>query len=85
MSGSLESPGRVSGVRRQDELLLLVADYFRRSDGTLNLELSVPVASEIRDLLTGQVVTEQIPAGDSTVPIDLAGARARLLHVYPIR
>lgn len=81
---SVEAPGRISGLRRQNEMLLLVADYFRRSEGMLNVRLSVPATSGIRDLLTDQIVTEQIKAGDSTLPIELAGARARLLHVYPI-
>jgi len=53
--------------------------------GTLNLGLSVPAASGIRELLTGRIVAEKIPSGESTLPIKLAGARARLLHVYPIR
>ncbi len=66
-------------------MLLLVSDYFRRSDGKLNVRLSAPAASAIRDLLTGQIVAEQIPGGRSTVPIELAGARARLLHLYPLR
>jgi len=82
---SVDAPARVSGIRRQSEMLLLVADYFRRTDGTLNLRLSTSTASRIRDLLTGKVVTKRIPAGDFTVPIELAGARARLLLVYPIR
>lgn len=82
---SVDAPGRASGMRRQGEMLLLVADYFHRSDGTLNLRLSVPAASRIRDLLTGQILAEKIPSGESTIPIKLAGARARLLHVYPIR
>jgi len=84
-AASVDSPGRVSGIRHENEVLLLVADYFRRSDGNLNLRLSVPAASKLRDLLTGQVVVEKIPPGDSTVPIDLGTERARLLHVVPIR
>jgi len=82
---SVEEPGRVSGIRCGSEMVLLVADYSRRSDGTLNLRLSAPAASAIRDLLTGQVVAGRIPSGPSTVPIDLAGARARLLHLDPLR
>jgi len=80
---SVDAPGRVSGVRRGDEMLLLVADYFRRSDGALNLHLALPAASEIRDLLTGEVVFPQVPKGKSTVRIELGGERARLLHVFP--
>jgi hypothetical protein len=82
---SVDPPGRVSGVHRGSEMLLLVADYFRRCDGALNVRLTVPGPSGIRDLLSGQVVAERVPVGDSNVPISLAGARARLLHVYPVR
>jgi hypothetical protein len=82
---SVDSPARVSGIRRGDELLVLAADYFGRTDGTIKLRLSVPAAAVVRDLLTGQVVVEKIPAGDSAVAIDLAGQRGRLLHVSPIR
>ena len=82
---SVDRPARVSGIRHQKEMLLLAADYFGRTDGTLKLHLSVPTESEIRDLLTGQIVTNHVPAGEATVPIVLDGARARLLHVCPTR
>ncbi|NLS91498.1 MAG: hypothetical protein GXX96_04850 [Planctomycetaceae bacterium] len=82
---SVDAPARVSGIRRGDEMLVLAADYFGRTDGTIKLRLSVPAAAVVRDLLTGQVVVEKIPAGDSAVAIDLAGQRGRLLHVSPIR
>lgn len=63
----------------------IAANYFRRSDGTVNLRLSAPAASAVRDLLTGQIVAGRISSGQSTVPIELAGARARLLHLDPLR
>jgi hypothetical protein len=81
---SVDGPGRVSGVRRGSEMLLLAADYFRRSGGTLDLNLSLPTASRIRDLLTGQTVISQVPSGGASIRIPLAGARARLLHVCPL-
>ncbi|MFH1266552.1 MAG: hypothetical protein ABIK89_12560 [Planctomycetota bacterium] len=81
---SIDAPGRVSGIRRGNEMLLLVADYFGQSDGTLNVHLSVPVTSEIHDLHTGEIVVEQVPVGQSTLRINLADAPARLLHLRPI-
>ena len=76
--------GRVSGLRHGKEMLLLVADYFRRSEGALDVHLSAPAPSQIRDLLTGQIVTERVPSGKSTVRIDLGDAPARLLHLSPL-
>jgi hypothetical protein len=84
-TASVDGPARLSGIRHQGEMLLLVADYFDRTEGKLDLRLSVSSASAIRDLLTGQTVAERIPAGETTISIALAGARARLLRVYPIR
>jgi hypothetical protein len=80
---SVDPPGRISGIRRGKEMLLLVGDYFRRSNGTLDVQLSAPTDSRLRDLLTGQILAAQVPRGKSTVRIDLAGARARLLHLQP--
>lgn len=80
-AASVDAPGRVSGIRRGNEMLLLVADYFGRSNGALDVRLDVPAASEIRDLRTGEIVVERVSAGQSTVRIELAGARARLLYV----
>ena len=81
---SVDAPGRVSGIRHGKEMLLLVADYFRRSKGALDVHLSAPAPSQIRDLLTGQIVAARIPSGKSTVRIDLGDARARLLHLAPV-
>jgi hypothetical protein len=81
---SVDEPARLSGIRHKDEMMLLAADYFGRTDGALHLRLAVPTASEISDLLTGEVIVERIPAGDSAVSIELDGARARLLHVRPV-
>ncbi|NQT11859.1 MAG: hypothetical protein HQ582_03865, partial [Planctomycetes bacterium] len=80
---SVDAPGRASGVRRGGEMVLLVADYFRRGDGTLKVDLSLPGDAEIRDLFTGETVIARVPSGKSTVRIELGDARARLLHVRP--
>lgn len=81
---SVGAPGRVSGIRHAGEMLLLVADYFRRSEGALDVHLSALAPSQVRDLLTGQVVAERVPSGKSTLRIDLGDAPARLLHLSPV-
>lgn len=83
-AASVDAPGRVSGIRRAGEMLLLVADYFRRSEGALDVHLTAPAPSRVRDLLTGQIVAERVPGGKSTLRIDLGDAPARLLHLSPL-
>ena len=82
---SADEPARVSGIRHEGEMLVLLADYFGRTDGMLKLRISPPGESAIRDLLTGETVAEKVPPGESTVAVDLGGARARLLHVKAVR
>ncbi|MHB8900384.1 MAG: hypothetical protein ACYC6Y_16660, partial [Thermoguttaceae bacterium] len=82
---SVDKPARVSGIRHEGEMLLLVADYFGRTGGQVKLRISVSGESTIGDLLTGQRVAVKIPAGESAVTIDLGGARAKLLHVKPVQ
>lgn len=79
-----DAPGRVSGIRRGKALVLLVADYFRRTDGKVKLHLRVPARSNIRDLLTGEVLSAEIPTGERLLPVPLGENRARLLHVHPL-
>jgi len=81
---SVDAPGRGSGIRRAGEMLLLVADYFRRSEGALDVHLSAPARSQLRDLLTNEIVAERVPAGKSTLRVDLGDAPARLLHLAPV-
>jgi len=78
-----ELPGRVSGIRQGNEMVLLVADYFGRTDGTVKLTLQVPARSEIRDLITGEVLSAKIQAGERVLSVPLADIPARLLHVHP--
>lgn len=79
-----KEPGRVSGVRRGKDLVLLVADYFGACRGSVALTLELPARSEIRDLFDASVVAASVPAGKSQLKIPLQGARARLLHVRPL-
>jgi hypothetical protein len=84
-AATVEGIGRVSGIRRGDQTVLLVADYLRRGPGTVDLQLTLAVRSEMVDLFTGQTVTPKIPPGTQKVQVPLEGARARLLHVRPVQ
>ena len=78
---AVKEPGRVSGIRRGNDLVLLVADYYGACRGSVALTLDVPVRSEIRDLLSNAVFAASVPAGKNQIKVPLEGARARLLHV----
>lgn len=75
--------GRVSGMRHEGEMLLLVADYHRRSDGALTLRIEPPKAAKLRDRLNGGEVVAELEAGPQRVTVPLHGERARLLYVDP--
>ena len=81
----VESPGHLSGMRHGDKMVLLVSDYQRAGDGTLELKLQLNVASQIRDLRTGSTLEKNIAAGRQTIRVPLNGAEARLLEVMPIQ
>jgi hypothetical protein len=82
---SAEAPGRVSGMRLGKEMVLLVADYFQRTDGAVKLRLQAPVQSQIRDLVSDEILSGEVEAGERTLSVPLAGQRARLLHVRPLK
>ncbi len=79
-----DGSGRVSGIRQGKEMVLLVADYFGRTDGTINLTLQVAARSEIRDLLDGKLLSPEVQPGERRLPVPLGSNRARLLHVHPL-
>lgn len=83
-AAQIEGEGRVSGIRHAEDILLLAADYFGRASGRLKVRLQVPARSQVQDLLGGQVIGE-VAAGEQVLEIPLQGARARLLHVRPVR
>ena len=82
-AATVAAPARLSGVRRDGAMLLLVADYFRRSNGAVQLGLTLPARSQVRDLLTGETLAADLPAGKQTLTVPLGSARGRLLHVRP--
>ncbi|MCC7349295.1 MAG: hypothetical protein IT446_01890 [Phycisphaerales bacterium] len=80
---SVEGPGRVSGMKLDGRMVLLAADYYHRTDGTIRLTLNLSKPSTLRDLLTGQTVGGSLSAGQQKVTIPLNGMRGRLLEVLP--
>jgi hypothetical protein len=83
-AASVAGLGRVSGMRCGNQMVLLVADYFGRSTGTVSVRLDVAARSEIRDLLAQTPWKKEIGAGNQLLQVPLEGARARLLHVRPL-
>ena len=84
-TATVDGPGRVSGMQKDGEIMLLAADYFRRTGGTVKLQLTLPAKAEIVDLMTGQVVKPDVSPGKHAIDVPLEGARARLLHVRPLK
>lgn len=77
-------PGRVSGMKQGNRMVLLVADYFGETEGSITLRLNLSGESTLRDLLDGQDLDKgQLPGGQEMVTIPLQGQRARLLEVSP--
>lgn len=84
-AATVDGVGRVSGMQKDGEMMLLAADYFCHGAGTVKLELTLPVRSKIVDLISGQVVESDVSPGKQVMDVQLEGARARLLHVLPVR
>jgi hypothetical protein len=84
-SAAVDGAGRISGMKLDNRMLLLAADYFGESDGTLKLRLALPKKSALRDLMTGQTIGKVLPAGKQSVTLPLGGQRARLLEVVPAK
>jgi hypothetical protein len=81
----VEGVGRLSGMRNQREMVLLAADYAGKTNGNIRLRFDFPERVQIRDLFSGEVLHENLPRGEQIITVPLAGERARLLHVAPIR
>jgi hypothetical protein len=84
LAGATAEPAaRISGMRRGNEMLLLVADYWKPS-GAKAIQVTVPVAVESRvvDLDTGRDVALVQP-GRNAFTVDLDRQLARVFHVRP--
>ncbi len=84
-TAQVTTPGHISGMHHNNKMVLLVSDYQSAGNGTLELKLQLKTASQIRDLQSGKIVENSLPAGLQTIRVPLNGAAARLLEVTPIR
>ena len=79
----VDRPGRLSGLRLDNSALLLLADYASQSNGTLTLNLDVPVPSRLVDRLSGEVLAAELAPGPQRIQVPLGDSPARLLHMAP--
>jgi hypothetical protein len=77
---STEPEVRLSGMRRADEMVLLVAEYFGTEPLTVTVHLPAPGPSTITDLMTGAVLAS-LPRGERSFQVSLGTERARVVHV----
>jgi len=83
-SAVVDGPGRISGMKLDSRMVLLAADYFGKSGGTMKLHLDVTQKSTLRDLFSGETIGAPLEAGAQTVSIPLNGESARLVEVVPV-
>lgn len=76
--------GRVSGMRRGEEWVLLVADYEKQSSGMVEVLVEVAAESEVIDLQSGEQWIPRLPVGTHRIQVELHGEMGRLLHVKPL-
>jgi len=79
---STEPSARLSGMRRGDEMVLLVAEYYGTEPLTVTVHVPAPGPSAVTDLMTGKPLTT-IADGERSFRVRLDEERARLLHVRP--
>ncbi|MGD8238922.1 MAG: hypothetical protein PVH68_10250, partial [Armatimonadota bacterium] len=79
---STEPEVRLSGMRRGDEIVLLVAEYHGTESLTVTVSLPTAGPSTVTDLMTGGPIST-IPAGESSFHVTLGEERACLVHVRP--
>jgi len=82
-AATVQGKGRISGMKLNDHMMLLAADYFHETDGKITLQVKLNRTSTLVDLLTGAVLKMSVPKGVNTVTIPLAGQRARLIGIMP--
>lgn len=74
-------PGRVSGMKLNGEMMLLVADYEHKTNGKVKLKLDLPANAVVTDLLKNGKKVAELQPGHTTLVVPLNGKMARLLHV----
>ncbi len=78
----VQGKGRVSGMRRDDDIVLLVADYHGDTDGVVTVRLKLDKPLRVLDLDSRQEVG-RVEAGTSDFEVGLGDGRARILHLRP--
>ena len=71
---------RVSGMRRGDDLFLLIADYHSREPKAVTVELPTAKAATVVDLATGKALA-RLGAGERRFTLSLGGELAKALSV----
>jgi len=78
----VEGKGRVSGMRDGDDIVLLVADYYGDTDGTVTVRLKLDKPMRVLDLDRKEEVG-QVAAGETDFAVELGEERAGILHLRP--
>ena len=82
LSAEVVGKGRVSGMRLEDRIVMLVADYYEEAGGKVKVKLAVPRKLRMKALDTGEEMG-QVGPGQQTVEIRLDGRRARIIYLRP--
>ncbi len=80
---AVKGEGRISGVAHEGRMFLLAADYHRRANDAVEVEITVKAPSELRGIGEPQPLIADLKPGRQTVRVPLEGARARALLVSP--
>ena len=78
----VEGPGRASGMERGDEIVLLVADYYGATDGTVTLRLHLDKPLRAFDL-DRRAEIGTVEPGTAAFKVKLGEDRAKPLHLRP--
>jgi hypothetical protein len=78
----VDGAGRVSGIRRGDDIVLLVADYYGDTDGAVRVKLDLPKRMRALDL-DRKVEIGTVEAGPQVLSVKLEAESARVLWVRP--
>ncbi|MBM3474042.1 MAG: hypothetical protein FJX75_12305 [Armatimonadetes bacterium] len=78
----VDGPGRVSGMKRGDDIVLLVADYHGDTDGTVKVKLDLPKRVTITDL-DRHADIGNVEAGPQVLSVKLDSAAAKVLLLKP--
>ena len=78
----VDGKGRVSGMRRGEDIVLLVADYYGTAGGAVNVKLNFLQSMQILDLDQNKEIGISV-SGPRTLRVDLGSDSAKLLLLTP--